>query len=84
MNLSDTENLPTTLSTRQAAEIWGVGVDHLWRLAREHRAPVEPLRLGTALRWPTLAVLRSVAIDASREPASRAPLHLVLNRTAES
>jgi len=63
MRLADLGDLPPTLSTEQAAEVLGCGVDHLWKLAREGGAPVEPLRLGHRLRWPTVAVLRSIGID---------------------
>ncbi len=63
MRIEDLPSLPPTLLTAQAAEVWGVGVDHLWKLAREGGAPVEPLRLGHALRWPTVAVLRSVGVE---------------------
>jgi predicted DNA-binding transcriptional regulator AlpA len=63
MNLGDLASLPPTLSTAEAADLWGIGVDHLWKLAREGAAPVDPLRLGRALRWPTAAVLRSIGVD---------------------
>lgn len=50
---ADFAALPVTLNTGQAAEMLGVSRDHLWKLAREGRAPIEPLRLGATLRWPT-------------------------------
>lgn len=63
MRLGDLSSLPPTLSTEQAAEVFGIGVDHLWSLARKGDAPVEPLRLGARLRWPTFLVLRSVGLE---------------------
>lgn len=54
--------LPPTLTTEQTATLYGVSVEHLWGLARTGRAPVEPLRLGRALRWPTRLVLESLGI----------------------
>lgn len=56
-------DLPPTLSTEEVAGMFGCGVDHLWRLAREGSAPVEPLRLGRKLRWPTAKVLASLGLD---------------------
>jgi predicted DNA-binding transcriptional regulator AlpA len=56
-------DLPPALDTATTAELYGISADHLWRLAREGRAPVEPLRLGRALRWPRDAVLRTLAIE---------------------
>ena len=70
MRLADVGDLPPTLSTEEAAAVWHVSVDHLWHLARQGTAPIEPLRLGRALRWPTVAVLRSVGLD----PSSTSPL----------
>lgn len=49
--------LPRVLRTEQAAELLDISPDTLWRLAREGTAPVEPLRLGRALRWPTRRIL---------------------------
>jgi excisionase family DNA binding protein len=68
MRLSDVGSLPPTLSTEQAAELLGVGVDHLWRLARDGEAPVTPLRLGHRLRWPTSSLLRLLGMDGPPEP----------------
>lgn len=63
MRADDLTQLAPTLSTEEAAEIFGVGVDHLWHLARSGTAPVEPLRLGRKLRWPTRLVLAAVGIE---------------------
>jgi hypothetical protein len=75
MRLDDVAALPLTLTTEEAAEVYGCSPDHLWGLARAGTAPVEPLRLGRALRWPTAAVLRSVGLDPRNEDgADEAPV----------
>jgi predicted DNA-binding transcriptional regulator AlpA len=56
-------DLPPTISTEETAEIWGVGVDHLWALVRAGKTPVEPLKLGRKLRWPTAKVLASIGLE---------------------
>jgi predicted DNA-binding transcriptional regulator AlpA len=67
MELRDVESLPPTLDTHQAAEILGCSADHLWALVREDQAPIEPLRLGRKLRWPTARLLALVGIDPTSE-----------------
>ncbi len=57
-------DLPAVLTTEQAADLLGVGKDHLWALARAGSAPVQPLRLGRALRWPTAPLLALLGLDA--------------------
>lgn len=85
MNLADVHHLPPTLSTHQAAELLGVGVDHLWRLAREGTAPVEPLRLGRALRWPTPPLLHLLGLaDPSGESSATPDLKSVGDRGEHS
>jgi hypothetical protein len=56
--------LPAALTTEQTAGLYGISTDLLWKLAREGRAPVAPLRLGRALRWPRNLVLESLGIAA--------------------
>jgi predicted DNA-binding transcriptional regulator AlpA len=63
MRLSELADLPATLTTEQAAAVYGVGVDHLWKLAREGDAPIEPLHLGRKIVWPTAKVLASLGLD---------------------
>lgn len=63
MQLADVAGLPPTLTTEQAAEMLGVSKDHLWKLAREGTAPVEPLRLGASLRWPTARLADLLGLD---------------------
>lgn len=78
MKISELTELPPTLSTAQAAAVWGVGVDHLWALAHAGKAPVEPLRLGRKLVWPTAKVLRSIGFDPESSEASLTPSARVL------
>ena len=70
MRLADVGNLPATLTSIQAAELLGVSVDHLWSLARSGEAPVEPLRLGRAYRWPTARLLALLGLDVEGGAAS--------------
>lgn len=70
MNLDDVGGLPTVLTTKATAGIYGVSVDTLWKLAREGKAPVEPIRLGRKLVWPTALVLRSLGLDPERAGAA--------------
>ncbi len=67
MNIGDLADLPPTLSTEQAAEVYGCSVDHLWALVRSGDAPVIPLHLGRKLVWPTALVLRSIGLRTERE-----------------
>ncbi|HWL44219.1 MAG TPA: hypothetical protein VNQ73_14855 [Ilumatobacter sp.] len=59
---------PPTLATSEAAEVWGVSDDTLYEQVRLGTAPVEPLRFGRKLRWPTAKVLDSVGIGTERAP----------------
>lgn len=63
VRLSDVDSLPTTLAAPEVAELLGVGVDHLYRLVRDGRCPIAPVRLGRRLRWPTATVLRELGIE---------------------
>jgi excisionase family DNA binding protein len=63
-------DLPVMLTTAEAAELLGVGVDHLWMLAREGTAPVQPLKLGRIYRWPTGALLALAGLDGPAPPPS--------------
>jgi len=81
IRLVDVTDLPPTLTTDQAAAVWGVGVDHLWALARSGQAPVEPLRLGRKLVWPTASVLRSIGLDLEHENATSAATTMPLRRS---
>lgn len=67
MRWADAADLPPVLTSEQVAEILGVGVDHVWAMAREGTAPIEPLRLGRSLRWPTAPLLQLLGIQPERE-----------------
>jgi hypothetical protein len=67
-------DLPPTLTAAETAELFGVHVESLRALVRQGKAPVAPLRLGRALRFPTARVLAALGIereDGSPRPASR-------------
>jgi hypothetical protein len=63
LTLDDLRDLPPTLDGRQVAEILGCSYWSLLEQVKFGRCPVEPLRLGRNLRWPTVAVLRVIGID---------------------
>ncbi len=62
MRLGELDDLPAVLTTAKAAELLGVSTDHLWSLARSGTAPVEPLKLGRAYRWPTKKLLALIGV----------------------
>lgn len=68
--VGDVTTLPAVLTTKEAAELLGVSVDHLWSLARTGEAPVEPLKLGRSYRWPTRLLLDRLGFYAD-EPSDR-------------
>jgi predicted DNA-binding transcriptional regulator AlpA len=70
--IAEVGTLPVVLTSEETAELLGVSVDHLWALAREGTAPVEPLRLGRSYRWPTARLLALLGLgpDADEPPAS--------------
>lgn len=67
MKLAEFGQLPATLDTPAAARLLGVSTDLLYRLVREGGCPVEPLRLGRAIRWPTLRLVEVVGAEAVAE-----------------
>lgn len=76
MNIAD---LPPALTTEQAAELFGCSPDLLWKCAREHTAPVEPLRIGTrTLRWPTAKLLAALGLEQEEAPACTADASVTL------
>lgn len=74
---------PATLSTAEAAAIWGVSPWHLRALVRDGAPlPVQPLRLGHALRWPSALVLATVGRDDAGDDGTPAPdTNQTLDRT---
>lgn len=63
-------DLPVMLTTKEAAQLLGVGQDHLWALARAGTAPVQPLKLGRIYRWPTGPLLALAGLDEPSPPPS--------------
>lgn len=63
MTIDDIGGLPVMSKTDEAAALFGVSVDHLWALVREGRAPIEPVKLGRAYRWPTAKLLALAGLD---------------------
>jgi len=55
--------LPPTLDATEVARLWTVGKWAVYDGAAAGTLPVAPIRIGRALRWPTVAVLRSVGMD---------------------
>jgi hypothetical protein len=53
---------PPTLSTEQAAEIWGYSSQRLYAEIGTGALPVEPLTLGRRYRWPTVPVAQAVGL----------------------
>jgi predicted DNA-binding transcriptional regulator AlpA len=62
--------LPAVLTSEETAELLGVSVDHLWALAREGTAPVEPLKLGRSYRWPTARLLALLGLTPNADEPS--------------
>jgi hypothetical protein len=65
----DRAELAPTLTAAETAELLGCHVESLRELCRRGCSPVEPLRLGRALRFPTARVLEVLGI----EPRDDAP-----------
>jgi hypothetical protein len=52
----------TTISTADAADLLGSSPDLLQRERGSGSLPVEPLRLGRRLRWPTVLVAEAAGL----------------------
>lgn len=61
--MRDLDRLPPTLDTETAAELLGVSRGTLWASARDGDAPVEPIRVGRRLRWPTRKILDLLGVS---------------------
>jgi predicted DNA-binding transcriptional regulator AlpA len=68
--IGDVGSLPFVLTSEETAEMLGVSVDHLWALAREGTAPVEPLKLGRSYRWPTARLLALLGLGPDASPST--------------
>jgi hypothetical protein len=62
----DLDSLPPALTADITAELYGTTPDHLYKLVREGRAPVAPIRLGRSIRFPRDLVLRSLGVEVDR------------------
>jgi predicted DNA-binding transcriptional regulator AlpA len=51
-----------TMNAEQVGEIWGCSAWTIYQMVGAGRCPVEPLRLGRKLVWPTASVLASVGL----------------------
>lgn len=63
LTLDDLRDLAPTLSTEQVAALLGCSPWTLYEAVRGGRAPVEPIRVGRVLRWPTLLILQRLGVD---------------------
>jgi excisionase family DNA binding protein len=52
-----------TFTTAEAAKFLGVSTDALYESVRNGEAPVEPLRIGRAMRWPVKRLMDLVGSD---------------------
>lgn len=66
---------PLTLSTAEAAELFGACDDTLYEQVRIGECPVEPLRFGRKLRWPTAKVLDALGIGPEHAVARSEATH---------
>ncbi len=53
-----------TMSTQEVSALFDCSAELLQRQAGKGQLPVEPLRLGNRLRWPTLLVAAAVGLPA--------------------
>jgi hypothetical protein len=68
MNDISIGGLPPTVDTHKAAVLLGISKDLLYELQRRGEAPVEPLRLGRRLRWPTARLLDLIGLECFAAP----------------
>ncbi|WP_298800155.1 DNA-binding protein [Pseudonocardia sp. 73-21] len=61
-------DLPATLDVGQVANLYGMSTWALYEAVKTGKVPVQPLRVGKKLRWPTALVLRSLGIDPATAP----------------
>ena len=51
------------MNAEQVSEAWGCSVWTVYGMVAAGTCPVEPLRLGRKLRWPTALVLASIGLQ---------------------
>ncbi|MDH4120070.1 MAG: hypothetical protein OEW30_22020 [Acidimicrobiia bacterium] len=67
-----------TMSTGEAAELFGCSPERLQSERGQGTLPVEPLQLGRRLRWPTVLVAAALGLEAVQlveREAARAPVN---------
>jgi predicted DNA-binding transcriptional regulator AlpA len=52
-----------TIDTDTYADLLGVSRWTLYAAAKDGTAPIEPIHVGRAIRWPKAAVLASLGLD---------------------
>jgi hypothetical protein len=62
MTPAEIKALPPTLDAKTLAEMLDVHVWTLYEAVKHGTCPVEPLRVGRKLRWPTALVLRALGL----------------------
>jgi excisionase family DNA binding protein len=73
VKIGDVVHLPPTLSTREAAELFGVHHETLLAAVRDGTSPVAPLRIGRRMVWPTTLVLDAVGLSGDSEGRGSTP-----------
>jgi predicted DNA-binding transcriptional regulator AlpA len=70
LSIAEVESLPVVLTSGELARFLGVSEDHVWSMAREGTAPIQPLKLGRVYRWPTARLLTLLGLgpDADEPP----------------
>jgi hypothetical protein len=64
-----TADLPGVFTASEVALLSRTSVEHWWALVRENRCPIEALRLGRSVRFPTRRVLE--LLDLTPDEAAR-------------
>ncbi len=64
MTLAEIADLPPTLDAKVVADMLGCSIWALYDSVKAGACPVEPLRVGRKLRWPTVLVLRALGLEA--------------------
>ncbi|HLM96764.1 MAG TPA: hypothetical protein VK283_10645 [Acidimicrobiales bacterium] len=62
MTLGALNDLPPTINAKAVAELFGCSTWALYETVKAGSCPVEPLRVGRKLRWPTALVLRALGL----------------------
>jgi len=63
----------TTLGVDEVAELYGMSRWTIYEQANAGTLPVLPLRIGRTLRWPTVAVLRSLGVEPTDASPTASP-----------